>query len=240
MLEFDDKQIRKFEKDLAKFQKAIPIANMTMLNRTAFETRKISHHIIRNKMILRNKFALQSVRVEKAKPRTNINKQFSITGSTAEFMADQEFGAIKRSDGKKGVPIATTTASGEGENANVRKKLPKRVNKLQTIQLRRRRSNAKTKKQRNAIKIQQAIKNNDKFVYLETSRKKFIARVIKKGRKGEARIKMVWDLSRRTVRIPKNPWLKPATQSGSKKMPRFYLEALEFQVKRQKLFQNRR
>jgi len=239
MFDFDDKKLIQLEKDLKKFSdRAVPFANAAMLNKTAFETRKISQHIIRNKMITRNKFTVASVRVNKAKPVPNINRQQSEVGSIAKYMADQEFGAQKTAKGKQGTPIATTTASGEGENAKKRRRLPKRVNKLAVIQLKNRGVKSKSRAQKNFIRVQQALKNNDKFVYLETSRRKFIGRIVKKGK--DAKVKMVWDLSRRSVVIPRNPWLKPATDSASKKMPMFYRDALKFQIERQKLFRSRR
>ena len=231
MIDFDDKQLMRYQKTLEKTRaKAIPFAVRNTLNQTGFRMRGIWQGEIDNRMIQRNKFTRSSIRVERA-TGFNVNEMKSTVGSIAGYMDEQEFGDTKTAKGKHGVPLATPYSSGEGENAGVRRKLPRRMNQMAQITLRNKKIKAKNRAQRNAIAVRQAAKNKDKFVYIETARRKFIARVIRQGRKG-AKVKMVHDLSKRTVNIPPNPTMQPARRQTLREMPNIYKKSLQFQLNR--------
>ena len=197
--------------------------------------------IIRKTMVTRNKFTVQSIQVEPAKT-LNVRNQMSIIGSTADYMEDQEFGAIKTKGGKKGVPIATSYSSGEGQQAQPRRRLPKLQNQLANIQLKRKRRKASTRKQQLIFSVQDAVDTGRKFTYLDLGRRQGIFRVVggkkntKRGWPQGAKLKMVWDLTRQSVVIPRKPWLSPAVDIAVKTVPETYKKALEFQLKRLGLF----
>jgi len=233
MIKVDTLQIKEYENMLLKFKdKAFPYATRQTVNALAFETQKIAKHIARNKMITRNKFTINSIRVDKAKS-LNVSKQESLVGSIADYMETQEFGATKNKRGKEGIPIATSYAAGQ-EGATPRTKIVRKPNKLQNIQLQRKQRKAKSRRQRNIMAIQEAAKSNKKYIFLELEKTKGIFKVI--GGKKNPRIKMVYSLKEQSVRIPKNEWLNPATESASKKKDKIYKEALEFQLKKFGLF----
>lgn len=227
--------IKQMESDLKTFaSKALPFATRNTVNGAAFEARKIAQTGIRESMVNRNRFTVQSVRVEQSRT-LNIRNQAAIVGSIADYMEDQEFGAIKNKTGKEGVAIATSYSAGQGEDAQPRTRLPRKPNKMANIQLQRRRKKGSGRKQQNLVAIKQAAKTGRKYVFLDLGRRQGIFKVI--GGKRRPKIKMVHDMTSESVVIPKNPWLKPAVDKVD--VPRIYRKSLEFQVRRKGLFRNR-
>lgn len=234
MFEINDKQIKKLESDLKTFaSQSLPFATRKTLNDAAFQTQRIAKADIERSMVLRNRFTLQSIRVDQARG-LSIRQQAAIVGSTADYMADQEFGATETARGSQGVAIPTSYSAGQAENAQPRTRLPRKPNKLQNIRLKNRGSGSMTRKQRNLIAIQGAAESGNKFVFLNLGRTKGIFRVV--GGKRKPKIKMVYDLSRKSVRIPANPWLRPSYNEAARMVPAFYADALRFQLKRRGLF----
>lgn len=231
MLDIDPSDVKQYEKDLQQFARsAFPHATKATLNKAAFETRKRGQMNIRWNMTTRNRFTEQSVQVEMAKGMT-VESQQAVVGSTAEYMHDQEFGATVRGKGaSKAIP--TAYSAGQADGTRPRSKLPRKPNQMQSIQLKRQTA-GKNVWQRNRIAIQMAAESGSKFVYLELGRTKGIFRVL--GGKRKPRIRMVWSLSRRAVTVPKNPWLGPATDDTRQDMPRYYRDALLYQLKRQNI-----
>jgi hypothetical protein len=243
MIEFDDKNWVQLEKDLKTFrEKAIPYAVAAYLNEMAFDTAANGRKIIQGRMILRNKYTLSSVRVNKATMSKNISQMKSAAGSTAGYMEKQEFGGNVGGKSGHSKPIPTTFASGEG-SAGIRRKMPKKQNKMSNISLARKTVRATSKKQANFIRVQMAMKSGDKFVYIDTGRKKFIARinVVNLSKNGAsfkgASLRMVYDLTRRKISLRKNKWLEPATDQAVKNRDAIYAKALQYQINRQKIFQ---
>jgi len=242
MFNFDDKDIRRLERDLDVFaSRALPFATRETLNTTAFTTQDFARSVVKIQMTLRNKFTLQSIRVEKARG-LRISTQESRAGSTADYMADQEFGATKVKESAEGLPIATSFAAGESENAQPRTKLPKPRNTLHNISLQKGRRKGKNRKQRNLIAVIDAVNSGKRFAFLRFNRTKGIFRVVggrknpKKGGPKGAKLKMVHDLTEQSVTIPPNPWLQPAVDKVIPLVPEIYKNKLEFQLKRHRLF----
>jgi hypothetical protein len=234
MFSINDKQIKGLERDLKRFaHQAYPHATRKTLNDAAFQAQKIARADLPKKMVLRNRFTSQSLRVEQARG-LNVSRQEAVFGSTAPYMEDQEFGGTKTKTGKEGVAIATSYSAGQGENAQPRTRLPRRPNRIASIQLTKRRRKSSSRKQRNFIAIRQAAQSGRKFVFLDLDRVKGIFRVL--GGRKRPRIKMVHDLSRKSVSIPKNPIIKPAFDESLRMIPAFYADALRFQLRRRGLF----
>ena len=242
MFEIDDKEIKRFEADLESCgDKAIPYAVRNTLTGVAFGTQKIARNNVTQSMILRNKYTPRTIQVEKAQS-LNINHMRSVVGSTVSYMEDQEFGANKTSHRKHGVPIATAYSAGQGQGARPRTRLPRRPNRMVNLSLGRRKRHAKNKKQAVLFSVQDAVLSGNRIVYLEIGNRKGIFRVVggrrsfKRGWPKGAGLKMLWDLSYKSVEIPKNPWLKPAFDAGILLIPDIYKRSLEFQLKRFNLF----
>lgn len=243
MFNVDDRGIRKLETDLNKFkERAVPFAVRDTLNRTIFDARRESIGKVRTDMVLRNKFTERSIQVDRARG-LNVQTMEAVVGSTLDYMEDQEFGATKTSRGKRGVPIPTTTASGEGEGGRPRRKVPRAANRLARVKLSKRTGGGfKSRKQETFLRIKATVEAGKRFLYLNTGRKQAIyrvqgrGRVNKQGRITGIKMKMVYDLSRRSVTINRNPWLKPSTDISSERIPEFYRRSLTFQLKRLGLF----
>ena len=153
-------------------------------------------------------------------------------GSLAAYMETQEFGGMETGGGKY-QPIATSYAAGQGRGAK-RTKLPRKPNRLQAIQLRKRTGAGLSRKAANQAAIQQAAGGGNKFVFLDLGRRQGIFKVT--GGKRRPKVQMVWDMSRRYVRIPATPTIGPAVRTTQQRMPQFYSEALVQQLKRHRVF----
>ena len=234
MFRVDTKEIAQYEDDLKQFAaKAFPFATRKTINDAAFQTQQISRADISRSMTTRNTFTRRSILVNQSRT-LRVSQQAATVGSIAGYMETQEFGGVKTKQGKEGVAIATSYSSGEGDNAQPRKRLPRRPNKMANIQLRNRRKKGGNRKMQNLIAIKQAAKTGRSFIFLDLGRKKGIFKVIGGARR--PKIKMVHDLSNDSVRIPRNPWLKPATDEAARMLPAFYADALRFQLRRRGLF----
>lgn len=232
MFKINDREIKNFESDLKTFaRRALPFATKNTLNQAGFHARKLAQRDIQVKMVLRNTFTKRSIQVEPTRT-LNINRQATTVGSTAPYMEDQEFGATKNKTGSEGVTIATGYSAGQ-ENQRPRTRLPRKPNKLQNIRLKHRRKQG-SRKQRNAQAIQQAASSSNKFTFLDLGRRKGIFKIT--GSRKRIKIKMVWDMTRQSVKIPANPWLKPVVDTTVVKIPEFYRKSLIFQLKRNNLF----
>lgn len=221
-MQVDMRQVERLENDLRLFKdRALPFATKATVNRAAFETRTLSQQTIRQDMTNRNKFTERSVRVEQTRT-LDIKNQEAIVGSIADYMAVQEFG------GDKSDPSIATGYSAGQEGARPRTRLPRKPNKMANIQLKGRRTKSKgrTRSQQNFVAVKQARKQGQKYVYMKGRTFEGLFRVL------GGKVKMVHDLSRKTVAIPKSPWLLPATERVTPQLDRFYADALRFQLRR--------
>ena len=234
MLKINDEEIKRFESDLKTFaSRAYPFATKATINKAAFTTRSVAQGNIHEQMITRNKFSVGSIRVDMART-LNVSRQEATVGSIAPYMADQEFGATKTKKGKQGVAIPTTVASGEGEGSQPRQRLPRVPNRLANIRLSRKTPRARSSKQENFLRIQGAAKSGRKFIFLDLQRHSGIYKVT--GGKRSPKIKLMHDMSKKSVSVPRNPWLAPAVRTVEQRIPQFYKDALTFQLKRQGIF----
>lgn len=233
MITIDDKQIKQYERDLRTFaERAYPYATRHTVNSAAFKAQGIARGNVRSEMVTRNKYTEQSIRVAKT-GTLDVNRQAAIVGSTADYMETQEFGGTKKSSGGKGVAIATSYSAGQ-EGEQPRTRLPRRANKMSAIQITKRRKGGSSKGQQNFIAVRQAAASGQKFLYLDLGRRRGIFKVT--GGKRSPKLKMVHDLSRTSVAIPKKPWLAPAVAATQAYIPEIYYNALEFQLQRNKIF----
>lgn len=227
MITINTNDVKRFERELKRIkQNALPYAMRSAINSAAFETRKAAQNELAQRMTLRNKWTANSIRVDRAKGREGVAK----TGSIEDYLERQEFGGVSRPAKGDYKPIATSYAAGQGESVKPRTRLPRRPNRLSSISLNRGRRSGTNRKQRNKLAFIEARDAGEKFVYMDLGRTKGIFRIIGRGR--NAKPKMVWDLSQKTTRTPRRPWLKPATDKAAPRMPELYAKALKFQLDR--------
>jgi hypothetical protein len=239
MITLQDKAIKLFESQLKAFKdSALPFATRQTVNSAAFETMKRAKIRVREDFILKNKFTEKSIRVNPTRS-LDVDTQEASVGSTADYMAVQEHGGIKSKKGKHGVTLPTSVAAGQAQGSKPRTKTPKPRFKMSAIKLKYKRYRYSSKKQANAVAIKQAIKYQDKFVYLETGNKKGIYEI--KGNRTTLKItklKMLYDLSHPGVVLKPHRWLEPSVAEVEKRMSSLYFKALKQQLIRHNLFKN--
>ena len=237
MFGIGDRELVKYERALSDLKRsALPFATQKTINDMAFHGRKRSIAQIKRTMTIRNKFTERSIQVTPTRER-QISWQQSILGSTRDYMEDQEFGAVERGGGSIGKPIYTPYASGEGLSARPRHKLPRKPNKLQNIMLARKSKKGKTRAQQNLIAVREAAASGHKYVYMDTGRRKGLFKVL--GGKRRPYVRMVYNLSEKTVTVKPNPWLAPSVERVMvRDRAPLYRRALEYQLRRHGIFQD--
>lgn len=203
MIEIELRNAGALAKTLEKLRaQAVPHAVRGMLNHVAFDARREWHAQIDKAMIVRNQFTKRSIRVEKARG-THLGRMQAVVGSVLEYMAKQEFGGQERARGKRGVPIPTSSAAGMGMKARPRTRMVRARNYLSAIRLVQAVPGSKQRK--NAAAIRMARARGDGVAYLDTGKRRGLYR-IPPGKRAKPR--MLYDLSRRTVNVPKRPTLQ--------------------------------
>lgn len=239
MIKVDLTDAKDMENALKIFKrKAYPFATKSTLNSGAFEAQKEARAHVAANLTLRNKWTQRSIQVNQART-LNVRRQMAVVGSVADYMERQEFGGTVSTKAKRGRPIPTSYSAGLPMGQEPRTKMPKKANRLENIKIKYGAANARkrrrqTRQQRNLIAIKQAARTKNRFVFLELSKRQGIFKVL--GTPKRPRIRMTHDLSRHTVRTPRDPWLGPSVARAQKKMPEFYVRALKYQIERHKLF----
>jgi hypothetical protein len=228
VLTIDLSEFKAFAKDLDLIQKrSIPYAVRDTLNGLAFEVRKLWIAQMGKDMVLRSKWTQGSIRIDKATGATIAGMQATL-GSLAPYMHTQEQGGTESAGARKGVPIPTTSAAGQAMKARPRTRQVQRKNWLSAIQLRNRVTGIRQR--RNAVAIAQAAKTGG-VAFLDLGRRKGLFRVTGTP-KGRLRIRMVWDLSKRSVKIPRNPTLERTVATLAPRVAGIGQRAITEQMKR--------
>ena len=225
---FDDAEFTAALRKLTKLRRrGIPFAVKGTLNTAAFTARPMWQREIKDQMITRNTWTTRRIGIDKARGR-GVDAMKSTIGHTEEYMRQQEEGDVVAKSGKHGKPIPTTVASGEGRSSGPRRRLVRRPNRMGSIVLTDRRGTSR--RQRNAIAISMAMRAGRRYVFLELSRaRQGIFRIM--GGRRRPRIEMIWDLSRASIRIPKNPTLEPTMKAMERKLPRIAVDEIQKQIR---------
>lgn len=234
MFRVNIRKIVKFEDTLMRVSNtAIPRATAETLNEAASVTMRLSKNRINRQFTLRNKWTEGSIKTIKTRERS-IPRQKAVVGSLQDYMADQEYGSVKRKEGVEGVPIPTGYSSGEGKTPTPRKRLPRGAHKLRKIRLSTGRFSAKTKRQETLLRIRDAVKTGRRYVFLDTGRTKGIFKVVRgtKKKPEKANIQMVYSLKHPVVRIPREPWLHPSVKLVEPHISDIYVKALRGEVRK--------
>ena len=209
----DFREIEKLVSQLETFKKkALPFAARDSLNKQASAGKQIWQGEIQHRFITRNQFTVRSIRKVNVKGGGfDIDRMESQVGSVAPYMRLQEFGGTQSGAGRSH-PIPTSVAAGQAEGTRPRTKAVRRPMRQPNIRLTRKRSKGRTRAQRNAMAVSRAARSSgrNRFVLLELQRGKAIAKVT--GRK-RIRVRIIWDLSRTSVRVPASPTLQPALKA---------------------------
>ena len=241
MFTLDNREIRRLEVQLRLFaRRAYPFAVRETLTETAKQATLKTKRNMRLELTLRNTFTVNSMLTTFARG-LNVNRMEAITGSISPYMPIIEFGGSKSAEGgSQGVVLPTSFSANQGFSAN-RTRTPQGEKKLSKINLRRGTRKPKTREQATLFAVQDAVSTGQRDVFLDLGRTKGIFRVVggragfKRGWPKGAKLKMIYDLSRNTVRIPATPVMGPAVDEAKRLIPLFYQEALRKQLRRQNL-----
>jgi hypothetical protein len=233
----DTREFQRLTKDLLTLKRsAMPFAIRDALTSAAFAARAHWQSEIGSAFTLRNKFTVRSVRVDKAKG-TQLTGMHAVVGSVAPYMGDQEAGARIKGKGKH-KPIPAPGAAGHRAGAGARTRAVRAKYKLSAINVAAPTGGGYGKRRRNAIAIAVAIRRGQKFALLHRS--KGSGRGLFEVRPGgrTARTKLIWDVSRGSVRVPPQPTLKRALTKTESQAERIAIKAIERQLTRHRLFRS--
>ncbi len=237
-VQWDDRELVRFTRDLKRFAaQAVPFANRNTLNDAAFMAREVAKKELGKRLTLRNKWTTSNKQllVEKATQK-RIRDQRAVFGARDEYLERTEFGGTVRSKSRHGVPIPTRSASGEGRGGAPRARAVRPKQTRRAIRLRVPAAGM-SRKQRNLVTVKQAIKSGRRFVFMRIRQGKGIFKIM--GSRSKPRVEMMWDLSRKAVRVGPTPWLAPTIAIVRKRMPGIYRKNLKKQLLRRRLFTRR-
>jgi hypothetical protein len=220
------KGLKEAIRDLKKLQKAVPYAVREYTNSAAFLARTTWVKRAEANMVLRTQFTVRSIQVVKAGLQPG--RQESRVGSIADYMKTQEEGANISAKGKHGTPLP---AAAPGARKKRKSKVASK-NRLAAIQLKAGGVRG-SRQRRNAVAISLAAKAGGGVVFLDLRKSKGLFRVT--GTKRGLRIRKVWDLSKRRVRVPPNPMLQQTMRAIEPQLPKLALKAIVFQLRRHRI-----
>jgi len=205
-------------------EKAIPHALKNALTSAAFETRSIWQREVRSAFTNRNTFTANSIRVEQA----STTKLEATVGSTAPYMGKQETGgSVTGKGGRK--PIPGPVAAGQAPGGK-RVRLVRAGFRLGAIHTKHPALKG-DRKQRNAIAIAVAVRSGTKRAVLERPGGGKALFII--GGRAKAPItRLLWNVSRSSVRVPATPTLELALAAVRPKMQHTLEAALLEQLRR--------
>ena len=197
------KKIRSYSGELRRIKKQVPWLIAKTLNDVAFFGKQTAWpQEVKSAMAIRTPWTMRSMRVDRATAQNLV----SILGSVEPYMKTQEFGATEGKKGKHGVPIPAASPGGRAARKRVvAKKL--RMSAISTV----RTEGGGSSKQRNAVALRKARKAGGGVVFLELGT----------GNKGLYRVtsnrrpKKLWDLTKGSVTIPRNPTLEKAAHRAA-------------------------
>lgn len=232
-VQVDTTDFNELAKSLRTFaKKAAPFAVRNALTAQAFHCRKVWTWQIQKSMTLRNTFTTRSLQVVKASG-FNISTMQSVVGSELGYMKSQEEGDTESKKGKHGVPIPTATAAGMGMKARPRKKQVRKGNYMAALKVGSQKRIGNSQKQRNAIAVKTAAKGTG-IAYLDLGKRRGLFRVT--GGKRGLKVRMLYDLSRDTIRIKPLHTLQQAVEQTVSVSDRIYSAAVLEQLQRNQVF----
>jgi len=218
-----DNDLEKYTKALIRIRdKAIPFAMLNANNTLGRMLQVKWKRELQRTMTLRNTWTLRSVKLVKSR-KPDINTMRTIVGSRLEYLRKNEDGGAVVGRGKHGLGVPTNKA----RTGNSYKRLVARPNRMRNIFVKPRRG--KGRKQRNAIQIREARKNRKNVAMLELSSGGF-GFFKTKGSSPKSKLKMIWAINRKRIRIDSNPAMKRAVRQVLPKQGPITLAAMKREV----------
>jgi hypothetical protein len=229
----DTKDWKKLHEGIQRFaQRAYPHAVRNALNGCAFELRKGWQLEIRQTFTNRNAFTQRSIRVEKATGSV-VRGMKSVTGSVAPYMGDQEGGATIRGRGKhKAIPGPAAAGLKPGAK---RTKLVRPQFRLGAIQVNHPSLAKYGRRRQNAVVLAITIRKGERFALLNRAKGKGRGLFEVKGLKRKAKTKLLYNVSKGSVRVKPEPTMRRAVLRSKHAFDRILHDSLLTQLKRNKV-----
>lgn len=224
----------KLTDDLNKFAaRGLPYAVRDTLTGSAFALQKRWRAEVKSSFTLRNRYTEQSIRVDKAQG-AKVESMQAVTGTIAPYMPDQEEGATVRGRGKhKAIP--TAIAAGQGQGAK-RTRVVRAGLRLQAVNVPTHPLPSMGRRRQNAVLMAIAIRKGERFALLNRIKTKGRAIFEVRGGKRSGRARMVWDMSRGSVKVHREPTLHRSIASSTADFERAQYAAVLKQLQRNKVF----
>lgn len=228
----DIRGAKEMVRDLQKMrQKAVPYAIRNYLNTAAFETRRIWQAEIKTTFINRNTFTANSVRVDQAKG-TDVATMQAVVGSVAPWLKTDEEGGVVHSKAGSHVAIPRSASAGQGAGG-IRTKAVRGRFYLGAINLAHPVGHG-GRRQQNAIAIAIARKTGKNLALL-TKRNGGKGIFVIGGGKRSIRTRMLYDVSRSSVKVRSEPTLQRSLDAVKPKLESMLKAAVMQQFARMNL-----
>jgi len=211
-------------------KRSIPYAARETLNGLAFAGRKIWQGEMRASRTLRNAFTERRALVERA-TGSRMAEMHATLGHTEDYMRRLEYGIGERAR-RGGLAIPTEAAAGQAKGSLPagRKRAVRPSLIIRALGKLKRQARSLPRKVRNAKAVRDAIRSGSRLAYLELDRRRGIYKIM--GGKKRPQIRKLYDLSRRSVPLPRIPTLQRTLELALQQGPTLALAAIQRQLDR--------
>lgn len=195
-----------------------PLAGTYIVNQLAYEARQQAIKEVDKRMILRNTFVRNRIQFAMA-PRTldprRIKSEMGAL-TTIDFMADQEYGYLKRPTRGQKLPVPTRAAR-VGKNIERKKRTVYQTSKMPNLR-KINRYKGKNRRQKIVAMLQDMAAKKDKRPALVPFTRKpgiYVVRNIRRRKRGTRftfKMMKLYDLSKGQIQIKANPWMRPTVR----------------------------
>lgn len=210
-------------------RKAVPYAARETLNGLAFAGREIWQEQMRSSLTLRNAFTERRALVQRV-TATRMPDMQAVLGHTEDYMRRLELGKGERAK-RGGLAIPTEAAAGQSKGSlrAGRKRAVRKALIIRTLGKIKRQPKSRSRKARNARAVAEAVRNGTRLAYLELDRRRGIYKVMGGKR---PKVRKLYDLSRRSVPLPRVPTLERTLALTLRRAPSIGLAAVNKQLER--------
>lgn len=233
-MDFDFTQLIKMQSTISELSKrGIPIAIQQTLNNTARhswkEGRSNTDEIFNN----RNRWTARSQNYQRTQ-ELDPDKMETEAGSSASYLAEQETGFSRTSDGKAGVWVPTAAAA--GQDGQRTKPVAYRYRKGKMRIMRKMKRAATSPSQARLFKLHNAVIGNGLFwgTLGNTTGMWLIDGSMQKSRLSLTSVRLLYSANKNKIDTSAHQWHEPAVEQAIRLQPDEYFKALDRQVKRLK------
>lgn len=230
MISVDMKQAKRLEKVLGDIRsRAVPFAQRNTINDMAFDAMRGARNNVRSDFINRNTWTARTISTNKARRPGD----YAEVGSSESYMKKQELGGT----GEKYEP--TGNATGESPRVSPRRRVVRRSNWINTLQVHRskfsifkgKRGKISNRRESNIAALKDAKESGMRHVILDRGYGRVgIYRVM--GTRKKPKSKLLYRIRRHANKIKKDPWLEPASSVASKMGPTYYFAQMRKELAR--------